>query len=249
MCRQEFLHYLRVREWQDMVTQLRRVLGDIGVAMSSTPDDPDLVHRALLSGLLSHVGMRQQETRDYLGARNARFAIFPGSALFKAKPEWVMAGELVETSRLWGRDVARIDPAWVEPLAEHLVKRTYAEPHWERNRGSAVALETVTLYGVPIVSGRRVAARPRPTPRWPATCSSGTRWSRATGTPGTGSSTPTGSCSPTSRASRSAPGGATSWSTRRPWSTSTTSGSPPTSSPPGTSTAGGRSSGTATPSC
>ena len=156
MCRQEFLHYLRVREWQDMVTQLRRVLGDIGVAMSSTPDDPDLVHRALLSGLLSHVGMRQQETRDYLGARNARFAIFPGSALFKAKPEWVMAGELVETSRLWGRDVARIDPAWVEPLAEHLVKRSYAEPHWERNRGSAVALETVTLYGVPIVSGRRV---------------------------------------------------------------------------------------------
>ncbi len=156
MCRQEFLHYLRVREWQDMVAQLRRVLDDIGVSMSSTADNPDLVHRALLSGLLSHIGQRQQETRDYLGARGARFAIFPGSALFKSRPEWVMAGELVETSRLWGRDVARIDPDWVEPLAEHLLKRSYAEPHWERNRGSAVALETVTLYGVPIVSGRRV---------------------------------------------------------------------------------------------
>ena len=155
MCRQEFLHYLRVREWQDMVAQLRRVLGDLGVEMS-TSNDPDRIHQALLSGLLGHVGMRLQETRDYLGARNARFAIFPGSALFKARPAWVMAGELVETSRLWARDVARIDPAWIEPLAGHLVKRTHAEPHWERKRGGAVALETVTLYGIPVVVGRRI---------------------------------------------------------------------------------------------
>ena len=155
MCRQEFLHYLRVREWQDMVAQLRRVLGDLGIDTSSRPDDPDAVHQALLSGLLSHVGVRQQETRDYLGARSARFAIFPGSGLSRSRPEWVMAGELVETSRLWGRDVARIDPAWIEPLAEHLVKRSYAEPHWERKRGGAVALETVTLYGIPVVTGRR----------------------------------------------------------------------------------------------
>ena len=112
--------------------------------------------RRCCRGCSSHVGLRQQETRDYLGARNARFAIFPGSALFKARPAWVMAGELVETSRLWGRDVARIDPAWIEPLAGHLVKRAYAEPHWERKRGGAVALETVTLYGIPVVVGRTI---------------------------------------------------------------------------------------------
>jgi len=156
MCREEFLHYLRVREWQDLVAQLRRVLGDLDVTMSSSPDDPDRIHRALLAGLLSHVGLRQPETRDYLAARGARFGIFPGSGLARARPDWVMAGELVETSRLWGRQVARIDPAWIEPLAGHLVKRSYAEPHWERNRAAAVALETVTLYGVPIVAGRRV---------------------------------------------------------------------------------------------
>ncbi|MDQ3592547.1 MAG: ATP-dependent RNA helicase HrpA, partial [Actinomycetota bacterium] len=156
MCRDEFLHYLRVREWQDLVAQLRRVLGELDVPLSSSPDDPDRVHQALLAGLLSHVGLRQRESRDYLGARGARFAIFPGSGLVKARPDWVMAGELVETSRLWGRQVARIDPAWIEPLAGHLVKRTYAEPHWERKLSAAVALETVTLYGIPIVTGRRV---------------------------------------------------------------------------------------------
>jgi len=156
LCRAEFLHYLRVREWQDMVAQLRRILTELGVTESSAPDDPDRIHQALLSGLLSHVGLRQQETRDYLGSRNARFALFPGSALFKARPGWVMAGELVETSRLWGRNVARIDPSWIEPLAGHLVKRTYAEPHWERRRGGAVALETVTLYGIPVVVGRKM---------------------------------------------------------------------------------------------
>ncbi|CAN5829146.1 hypothetical protein BH20ACT6_BH20ACT6_08340 [soil metagenome] len=156
MCRAEFLHYLRVREWQDLVAQLRRVLRDLDGTVSSAPHDSDRVHQALLAGLLSHIGVRQRETRDYLGARGARFAIFPGSGLAKARPAWVMAGELVETSRLWGRQVARIDPARIEPLAAHLVKRVYAEPHWERKQGAAVALETVTLYGVPIVTGRRV---------------------------------------------------------------------------------------------
>ncbi len=115
MCRAEFLHYLRVREWQDLVAQLRRVLRDLDVTVSSAPHDFDRVHQALLAGLLSHIGVRQRETRDYLGARGARFAIFPGSGLAKARPAWVMAGELVETSRLWGRQVARIDPARIEP--------------------------------------------------------------------------------------------------------------------------------------
>ena len=156
MCRAEFLNYLRVREWQDLVAQLRRVLGDLDVPVSSAPEDPDRLHQALLAGLLSHVGLRQRDTRDYLGARGARFAIFPGSGLAKTRPEWVMAAELIETSRLWGRQVARIDPGWLEPLAAHLVKRAYAEPHWERKQGAAVALETVTLYGIPIVVGRRL---------------------------------------------------------------------------------------------
>ena len=156
MCRAEYLNYLRVREWQDLVAQLRRVLSELEITVSSTPDDPDRVHQALLAGLLSHLGLWQRDTRDYLGARGARFSVFPGSALARARPQWVMAGELVETSRLFARQVARIDPAWIEPLAGHLVKRSYAEPHWERKQAAAIALETVTLYGIPVVTGRRV---------------------------------------------------------------------------------------------
>ena len=94
---------------------------------------------------------------EYLGARNARFAIFPGSGLARKAPDWIVAAELVETSRLWARTVARIEPEWVEPLAAHLVKRSYSEPHWEKKQGGAVALEKVTLYGVPIVTDRKVS--------------------------------------------------------------------------------------------
>jgi ATP-dependent helicase HrpA len=116
---------------------------------------PRGAHRAA-QRLLSHIGLKDAERNDYLGARGARFAVFPGSALFKKPPTWVMAAELVETSRLWGRQCARIEPEWVEPLAAHLVKRTYSEPHWEARRGAVVASERVTLYGVPIVAGRSV---------------------------------------------------------------------------------------------
>ena len=156
LCRAEFLHYLRVREWQDLYGQLRQVAAGLGMAQSNTPASPERVHTALLSGLLSHIGVYDGEKRDYLGARNARFAVFPGSALFKRPPRWVMAGELVETSRLWARVVARIEPEWVEPLAGHLVKRAYSEPHWERKQGAVMAFERVTLYGVPIVVQRKV---------------------------------------------------------------------------------------------
>jgi ATP-dependent helicase HrpA len=155
MCTRDFLHYLRVREWQDLVAQLREVAGGLGLKWNSSPSDPHHVHLALLAGLLTHIGMKDPEKGDFLGARGARFAVFPGSALFKKTPKWVMAAELVETSRLWARTVARIEPEWVEPLAEHLVKRTYSEPHWERKRGAVVAYERVTLYGVPLVAGRR----------------------------------------------------------------------------------------------
>ena len=125
--------------------------------LNQTEADPEQVHVALLSGLLSHIGMRDTKTRDYQGARNARFAIFPGSGLARKQPSWVMAAELVETSRLWGRDVARIQPEWVEPLAEHLVRRSYSEPRWDPKRGDVVATERVVLFGLPIVAGRTVA--------------------------------------------------------------------------------------------
>ena len=156
MCKAEFLHYLRIREWQDLHSQLRQSAKALGMATNAEPAAPDAVHQALLAGLLSQVGLRDPEKRDYLGARGARFAISPGSTLFRKQPQWVVSAELVETSRLWARVNARTDPAWVERLAGHLVKRSYSEPHWERKRASAVALERVLLYGVPLVVGRKV---------------------------------------------------------------------------------------------
>ncbi len=195
-CKREFLHYLRIREWQDLVAQLRQAAKQVGITVPRThgrgadrpgtdgigdgTDDPadtpraeQQIHVALLSGLLSHLGLKDEtqkkdqrgrdKTRggrpqrsEYLGARGARFQIFPGSALAKKPPTWTMVAELVETSRLWGRTAAEIQPEWVEPLAEHLLKRTYAEPRWSRKRASVVASERATLYGLPIVAGRTV---------------------------------------------------------------------------------------------
>ena len=155
-CRAEYLNFLRIREWQDIYSQLRQITRGQGVVLNDTDAEPQKVHVSLLAGLLSHVGLKEGPAKEYLGARNAKFGIFPGSALFSKPPRWVMAAELVETTRLWGRIVARIEPEWIEPLAGHLVKRNYSEPHWERKRASVVALERVTLYGVPIVVGRKV---------------------------------------------------------------------------------------------
>ncbi len=157
LCRKEFLNYLRVREWQDLVAQLRQVARSIGIQVNDAVPQPQAVHQALLSGLLSHLGLRDAEKRDYLGARGAHFAVFPGSALFKKQPRWVMAAELVETTRLWGRVCARIEPEWVEPLAAHLVKRSHSEPHWDARRGAVMAFEKVSLYGIPIVASRSVS--------------------------------------------------------------------------------------------
>ncbi len=181
MCKAEYLNYLRVREWQDIVSQLRQVLrtpeqerdgrrgrrgpaegapdggGRRGVA-ADLPEEIDTpkVHQSLLAGLLSHVGLKDAQKHEYLGARGAKFALFPGSALFKKPPRWVVAAELVETTRLWGRVNGRIEPEWVEPLAQHLVKRSYSEPHWEKKQAAVMAYEKVTLYGVPIVTSRKV---------------------------------------------------------------------------------------------
>ena len=160
MCRTEFLHYLRVREWQDLVGQLRQVAKSIGLStvgeLGAPGDEPKPVHLSLLPGLLSHIGLWDPDRREYAGARGAHFAPWPGSALFKKPPACVMAGELVETSRLWGRDLGRVEPEWVEPLAEHLLKRSYSEPHWSAKQGAVMAYEKVTLYGVPIVASRRI---------------------------------------------------------------------------------------------
>ncbi|MEV6065971.1 ATP-dependent RNA helicase HrpA [Nocardia sp. NPDC052001] len=224
MCRDEFLHYLRIREWQDLHGQLRTITRGLGwstdgdqsasgaqrsgddteqsdggrpesgrrnrrgggrttankaagaensansgrgdrsirlaaqaaAADEAMPWDVTSIHQALLAGMLSHIGVREAESREFLGARNAKFMIFPGSSLAKKAPRWVMAAELVETSRLWGRTAARIEPEWAERLAGELVKRTYSEPHWSSKRGAALAYERVTLYGIPLVTQRRV---------------------------------------------------------------------------------------------
>ena len=216
LCRREYLHFLRVREWQDVYGQLRQAAADLGIhtgrerrgtgepgqapprqngpgqrgggrtrpragrAGLPAAQDPagdaeaggtfpadlaDRVHMSVLAGLLSHIGMQDTDSRprgkrrpltEFAGARGARFAIFPDSALARKPPQWVVAAELVETSRLWARVTARIDPGWAEPLAAHLVRRSYSEPRWDARRGAAVATEKVSLYGLPIVAGRTV---------------------------------------------------------------------------------------------
>ncbi|WP_426593944.1 ATP-dependent RNA helicase HrpA [Cellulomonas sp. McL0617] len=181
--RSEYLNYLRIREWQDVVTQLRELAKPLGIVVNAPGKqmeedglrltwDGDRIHVAILAGLLSQIGMQEatevaapgagrrppnkRPRNEYLGARGARFAIFPGSGLARKPPAWVMAAELVETSRLWGRDVARIQPEWAEEIGAHLVKRTYSEPAWSTKQGAATAFERVLLYGVPIVTNRRV---------------------------------------------------------------------------------------------
>ncbi|MGA3541134.1 ATP-dependent RNA helicase HrpA [Micromonosporaceae bacterium DT194] len=203
MCKAEYLNYLRVREWQDIFSQLRQVLRTIeeepsrgrgGQPGKDTPDkgapgngaqgkggqrdgqqrdgqrptrrergadlpeelDMPRVHQSVLAGLLSHVGLKDAQKNEYLGARGAKFALFPGSALFRKPPRWVMSAELVETSRLWARMNARVEPEWVEALAGHLVKRSYSEPHWEKKPAAVMAYEKVTLYGIPLATARKV---------------------------------------------------------------------------------------------
>ncbi|MFI6581648.1 ATP-dependent RNA helicase HrpA [Embleya sp. NPDC050493] len=158
LCKSEFLHYLRIREWQDLHSQLRSAAKSLGIEATGEPQEPNTqhIHTAILSGLLSHIGLMDPAKREYGGARGTRFSVFPGSALFKKPPRWVMAAELVETSRLWARIAGRIEPEWIEPLAGHLIKRTYSEPHWEQKMAAVMAYEKVTLYGVPIVAARKV---------------------------------------------------------------------------------------------
>ena len=158
LCRQYFLSPARVREWHDVQVQLRVQMHELGYRDNSEDADHAVLHRALLSGLLSHVGLRAQgRDRDYLGARNRRFFVFPGSGLYAKQPKWLMAAELVETTRLYARGVAAIEPDWIEPLARHLLQYSYSSPRWQGRKGQVAADEKVTLFGLPIVPRRRVS--------------------------------------------------------------------------------------------
>lgn len=155
-CKQDYLNYLRVREWQDVYFQIHQAMREMDYKLNDEPGSYQAVHSAILVGLLSHIGSKDAEKNDYQGARNARFHIFPASGLFKKQPKWVMSAELVETSKLWARMVAKIQPEWIEPLAKHLIKRSYSEPHWSKKQAAVIAYEKVMLYGIPIVAKRLV---------------------------------------------------------------------------------------------
>ena len=155
-CRKDFLAYMRIREWQDIYAQMQQVVNDLGFSINDNVPDFESIHIALATGLLSHVGFKDQNT-EYLGARNSRFFLFPASGLYKKSPKWIMAAELVETSRLFGRIAAKIQPHWLEPISQHLVSRSYSEPHWEKKRGAVMAFERQALYGLTIVPKRAVA--------------------------------------------------------------------------------------------
>ena len=152
-CRKQFLNYLRLREWRDAHRQLGLICRDLQLAVNKEPADFPRLHKAILSGLLSQIGHKTEEG-DYQGARQRRFWVHPSSGLGRKRPQWVMAAELVETTKLYARMVARIEPDWIEPLAGHLIKKNHFEPHWEKKRGQVVAFEQITLYGL-ILVGRR----------------------------------------------------------------------------------------------
>ncbi|MEK7323421.1 MAG: ATP-dependent RNA helicase HrpA [Pseudomonadota bacterium] len=158
-CQDNFLSYVRLRDWHDIHAQLTGAVKQLGVRLNQEAADYQAIHRALSCGLLGQIGMKG-ETQEYLGARGIKFHIFPGSALFKKPPKWLVAGELAETARLYARSVARIEPEWLETLAAHLVKRHYSEPRWEKKPAAVMAVERVTLYGLPIVTGRKVQYGP-----------------------------------------------------------------------------------------
>lgn len=156
LCKREFLNWQRVLEWFDLYQQLRDQAREENLPLKGHHGNYEQVHQALLSGLLSHVGLRHPEDGSYMGARQRSFHIFPGSGLFGRKPKWIMAAEVVETSRAWGRINARIEPSWIEQQGSHLLKRHYFDPHWSRKSGRVQAWEQVSMFGLVVVEKRRV---------------------------------------------------------------------------------------------
>lgn len=152
-CRKHFLSLPRLREWRDLHGQLHAQIAEMGLRMNELPANYEAIHRALLCGLLGNIGFKFEER--YMGARGIRFQIFPGSKI-KRRPKWLMAAEITETTRLYARTVAEIDPSWVESAAAHLLKRNYFDPHWEKKSAQVAAYEQVTLYGLVVVPKRRV---------------------------------------------------------------------------------------------
>ena len=154
-CQQNFLSYSLMYQWQETHRQLRRMVHAQKLVTRSRKDDYDAIHRSLLAGLLSGVGLRG-ERHEYTGVGNLKFHLWPGSGIFESKPKWIIAGEVVETSRRYARTVGKISPEWIEKLAAHLVKRRYTDPHWSKKRQTTMASEHVSLFGLPIVSGRHI---------------------------------------------------------------------------------------------
>lgn len=154
-CKQYFVHYLRMREWQDIVSQMKKSLVEIGYRLNSNEPTYETIHTAMATGLLSQIGFKDKN-REYLGSRNTRFMIFPGSGVSKTSPKWIISAELVETSKLFARNVAKIDPKWLEGISQHLVNKQYAEPHWSKKKGAVHAYVNINLFGLPIVSKRLV---------------------------------------------------------------------------------------------
>ncbi len=159
-CRAAYLNPVRLREWRDVHTQLHQTVAELGWRLNETPATYEVLHRALLSGLLGNLGTKAPEDAQYEGARGIRFFIWPGSVLARKGPRWIVAAELVETSRLFARTVARIEPEWIEQVGAHLLRRSHGDPHWERKAGRVVASERATLHGLTIYQGRRVDFAP-----------------------------------------------------------------------------------------
>lgn len=156
LCKREFLSWLRIKEWRDIHLQLRLALKDLKLGFNKTEASREAIHRALLPGLLNNLGFKAED-REYLGARSRKFQIFPGSFLSKKQPKWIVAAELLETSRLFGHTVAKIEPEWALEAAQHLVKREHFEPHYHVKSGQVMAFEKISLYGLTLVEKKRVA--------------------------------------------------------------------------------------------
>ncbi len=154
-CHQNFLSSLRLREWSDLARNLRQIAEEHGLKSRPRKNNPEAIHRAVLTGLLSNIALKG-EKNDYTGAGNQQLNLWPGSVAFKTKPRWIVAAELVETSKRYARVIAPVDPMWIERLATHLVKKTYSDAAWDSRSGAVMATERVLLFGLPIVTGRRV---------------------------------------------------------------------------------------------
>jgi ATP-dependent helicase HrpA len=155
-CHQNFLSFLRMKEWRELYWQLEEIAQDMEFKLNTEEAGYDAIHRALLSGLLGNIGFKDGEADTYQGARGIRFSIAPGSALKKSRPKWVMAAELMDTTKLYARCVAKIEPDWIEPLAKGLTESHYSDPRWDRKPAQVIAWERVSLYGLTIVPKRRV---------------------------------------------------------------------------------------------